>query len=61
MDAALANGDNWKILQGNLAVTRAGHAENVSKNSLGLSASASAGYNAALYDNGALLSTKSTA
>ncbi len=60
LDAALANGDNWKILQGNLAVTRAGHAENVSKNSLGLSASASAGYNAALYDNGALLSNKSS-
>ena len=60
IDAALANGDNWKILQGNLDVTRAGHLENVSKNSLGLSASASAGYNEALYDNGGLLSNKST-
>jgi outer membrane protein TolC len=60
IDAALANGDNWKILQGNLAATRAGHYENVSKNSLGLSASASAGYNEALYNNGTLLSNKST-
>jgi outer membrane protein TolC len=60
IDAALANGDNWKILQGNLAVTRAGHYENVSKNSLGLTASASAGYNDALYNNGLLLSNKST-
>jgi outer membrane protein TolC len=60
IDAALANGDNWKILEGNLAATRAGHAENVSKNSLGLSASASAGYNDALYSSGSLLSSKST-
>ncbi len=60
LDAALANGDNYRILQGNLAVVRAQHAENISRNSLGLSASASAGYNAALYDNGSLLSSKST-
>ena len=60
IDAALANGDNWKILQGDLSVTRAQHAENVSKNSLGLSASASAGYNDAIYNNAALLSSKST-
>ncbi len=60
IDSALANGDNYRILQGNLAVSRAVHAENVSRNSLGLSASAAAGYNEALYDNGNLLSSKST-
>jgi outer membrane protein TolC len=60
LDAALANGDDYKILMGNLAVTMAQHAENISKNSLGLSASASAGYNDALFNNAALLSSKST-
>jgi outer membrane protein TolC len=59
IDAALANGDNWKILAGNLAVTRAQHAENVSKNSFGLSANASAGYNYAVYDSAIVLSNKS--
>ncbi len=54
IDAALANGDNWKILQGSLAVTRAGHAENVSRNSLTLAGNAGAGYNYAFYDNGTL-------
>jgi len=60
LDAALANGDNWRILQGSLAATRAQHAENVSKNSFGLSASAAAGYNDAIYNNSSLLSSKST-
>jgi outer membrane protein TolC len=45
IDAALANGDDIRILQGNLDVGRAQHAENVSKNSLALSGSAGAGYN----------------
>jgi outer membrane protein TolC len=54
IDAALANGDNYKILQGNLAVTRAGHLENVSRNSLTLAGTAGAGYNYAFYDSGAL-------
>jgi outer membrane protein len=54
IDAALANGDNWKILRGTLAVTRAGYQENVSKNSLTLGGSAEAGYNYAFYNNGAL-------
>lgn len=51
IDAALANGDNYKILQGNLSVTRAQHAENVSKNSLTLSGTLGAGYNYSLYSN----------
>jgi outer membrane protein len=54
LDAALANGDNWKILQGTLAVTRAGYAENVSRNSLTLGGTAEAGYNYAFYNNGEL-------
>ena len=47
ISAALANGDEYKILQANLAASRAQHALNVSKNSF--VASASAGYGAAGY------------
>lgn len=60
LDAALANGDNYKILQGSLSVVRAQHAENVSRNSLSLAASLGAGYNELLYDSASLLSSKST-
>jgi outer membrane protein TolC len=45
LDAALANGDDAKILKANLAVSRAQHAENVSRNSFTLGGSAGAGYN----------------
>ncbi len=51
IDAALAKGDSYRILAGNLAVARAQHAENVSKNSLALSGSLAAGYNESLYTN----------
>src|SRR5271169_2968891 len=51
IDAALAKGDSYRILAGNLAVARAQHAENVSKNSLALSGSLGAGYNYSLYTN----------
>jgi len=60
LDAALANGDNYKILQGSLSVVRAQHAENVSRNSLSLAASLGAGYNELLYDSASLLSSKSS-
>jgi outer membrane protein len=60
IDSALANGDNYKILQGSLSVVRAQHAENVSRNSLSLAASLGAGYNELLYDSASLLSSKST-
>ena len=43
IDAALANGDDNKVLQGNLDVARAQHALNVSRNSFTLSGSG--GYN----------------
>jgi outer membrane protein TolC len=43
IDAALANGDDGRILQGNLDVARAQHALNVSKNSFTLAASAGYG------------------
>ena len=39
IDAALTKGDSYRILQGNLSVARAQHAENVSKDSLALSGS----------------------
>ena len=42
IDSALANGDQWKILQGSLEVTRALHALDVSHASLTLSGSAGA-------------------
>jgi outer membrane protein TolC len=45
LDAALANGDDAKILKANLAVGRAQHAESVSKNAFTLDGSAGAGYN----------------
>jgi outer membrane protein len=45
IDEALANGDDNKILQGNLQVARAQHALNVTKNSFSLSASAGAEQN----------------
>ncbi len=60
LDAALSNGEAYRILMGNLSVVRAQHAENVSKNSLTLSGSVGAGYNAAIYDSTTLLSSKST-
>ncbi|HVP10714.1 MAG TPA: TolC family protein [Phycisphaerae bacterium] len=59
MDAALANGDNYKILQGNLAVTRSQHAENVSRNSLTLGVSGLGGYNT-VFDNNATLAASKT-
>ena len=40
IDATLANGDDNKILQGNLDISRAQHALNVSRNSLSLAGSA---------------------
>ncbi|MCX7037729.1 MAG: TolC family protein [Spirochaetes bacterium] len=43
IDAALANGDDNKVLQGNLDVARAQHALNVSKNSFTLAGSAGYG------------------
>ncbi len=49
IDAALANGDNYRILQGNLAVTRSLYAEAVSKNSLTLAGSLGAGYGYTLF------------
>ncbi|HVO39704.1 MAG TPA: TolC family protein [Spirochaetia bacterium] len=58
IDAALANGEGWKILQGNLSVVRAQYAENVSRNSLTLSGSLGAGYNAAVYDSTGILASK---
>ena len=45
LDAALANGDDAKLLKANLAVGRAQHEENVSKNAFTLDGSAGAGYN----------------
>ncbi len=51
IDAALANGDAYRILAGNLSVARAQHEENVSKNSMALSGSLGAGYNYGLYTN----------
>ena len=51
IDAALAKGDSYKILAGNLAVARAQHAENVSKNSMTLSGTLGAGYNYSFYTN----------
>ena len=56
IDAALANGDNYKILQGNLAVTRSQHAENISRNSLTLGASALGGYGYVVNNNSNLAS-----
>ena len=53
IDSALANGDNYKILQGSLSVARAQHAENISKNSLTLSGTLGAGYNYSLYSGDA--------
>ncbi len=58
IDAALANGDNYKILQGNLAVSRAQHQENISKNSLTLAGSVGAGYNYAFYNSATLGAAK---
>ena len=45
IDEALANGDDNRLLKANLDLARAQHAENVSRNSWGLGASAGAGYN----------------
>jgi len=60
IDSALAVSDSYHILQGNLGVSQAAYAESVSRNSFGLSASAGAGYNELLYNNGSLLSSKSS-
>ena len=60
IDSALASSDSYKILQGTLAVSKAQYAESVSKNSLGLQASAGAGYNVLAYNNGSYLSGKSS-
>ena len=54
IDAALANGDSYRILQGNLAVGRAQYNENVSKNSLTLDGSVGAGYNYGFYNSATL-------
>jgi outer membrane protein TolC len=45
IDAAMAGGDDVKLLKATLAVGRAQHAQNVSRNSFTLGGSASAGYN----------------
>ena len=60
IDAALANGDNFKVLQGSLSVVRAQHAENVSKNSLTLSGTLGAGYNYSFGDKELASSETST-
>ncbi len=60
IDAALANGDDNKVLQGNLDVARAQHALDISRNSLTLSGVG--GYIAGTtYDNAAFLANKSLA
>ena len=59
IDAALAKGDSYRILQGNLSVVRAQHEENVSKNSLTLSGSLGAGYNYS-FGNQVLAASEST-
>lgn len=57
IDAALSNGDDVKILQRNLDVSRAQHALNVSRNSLSLAGSA--GYGATLdFGNQGLIDIK---
>jgi outer membrane protein TolC len=54
LDATLANGDDNKILNGNLEITRAQHALNISKNSLTLSGAAGYGANWPLGDDSLL-------
>lgn len=58
IDAALSNGESWKILQGNLSVVRAQHAENISRNSFTLAGNAAGGYNYAVYDNPSFAASK---
>jgi len=55
IDTALANGDDSKVLQGNLDVARAQHALNVSKNSFTLGGSAGLGQTQTFPDNSTLL------
>ena len=54
IDEALANGDDNRLLQANLELSRAQHEENLSRNSWGLSATAGAGYNLPGGDRGVL-------
>jgi outer membrane protein TolC len=57
IDAALTNGDDNKVLQGNLDIARAQHALNVSRNSFTLAGSG--GYNVSTtYGSSALLANK---
>ena len=60
IDEALANGDDYKLLQENLELGRSQHLENVSKNSWGLSGSAGAGYNVPGGDSGVLAAKQSS-
>ncbi len=60
IDAALANGDDYRLLQANLDLARSQHAENVSRNSWGLSGSAGAGYNLPGGDSGVLAAKQSS-
>ena len=60
IDEALANGDDNRLLQANLDLGRAQHAENVSRNSWGLSATAGAGYNLPGGDSGVLAAKQSS-
>jgi outer membrane protein TolC len=57
IDAAIANGDDVRILQRNLDVTRAQHALNVSRNSLSLAGSAGYGVTSD-FGNEALINAK---
>ena len=54
ISAALANGDDYMLLQANLALGKSQHEENVSRNSWALSGSAGAGYNLPGGDAGVL-------
>jgi outer membrane protein TolC len=58
--AALANGDDYQLLQENLELARFQHQENVSKNSWSLGGSAAAGYNLPGGNSGLLLSKQSS-
>ncbi|MGA2380507.1 MAG: TolC family protein [Spirochaetia bacterium] len=58
--AALANGDDNKLLQANLDLGKAQHAENVSKNSWALGGSAAGGYNLPGGNSALLVAKEST-
>lgn len=60
IDAALANGDDYRLLQANLDLARYQHAENVSRNSWALGGSAGAGYNVASGDKDVLVAKQSS-